>query len=635
MKTENCLHAENGNCFEWNGLKRWVRAGVLGSLLVLGCSDTLSVCDENKTCPAGFFCDTQNHVGICVEVQTPGLEALPTPEKRCEAPEKRCETPERPCETPLLQVQMLLEKKSAWKRDEVLRVQLQSTDKVNWDKTELFSGVQRATREACPQGVGFPALANAACFAFSLSAFPNLPHGPYALELRAELEGKAGNRVSQTQSFDIQITRRLWTLEMEGTFGHALTTREGLLLMLMQTGEGAQQKTFVLALNTNGKEMWRRELPSYAGTNYTGNFLLGNHRGFDVLLVSCSLPAGSGFQFVNPKTGDMASECLNPQQPASALVLLQGGPNSDLVVARKILYNNTDWPATSRMEACRFHRVVYPSGQYYWNHFCDEMQVPAPYSEGILLARQTLDGVSQVLMPSGYPFCTVEWKAGEGWRPGFPACEFYYNPYMYAMGTKLLSAEHIWVYIHSSGKSGTSSEQTYRLNTQTGLDVGFAYAAPLLADVGDEWIGSDGSTVYPSSILPSRNLRRYSASGDLLFERDISRVQQKSIVLMEGGNFVLPGKDLDGNLEMWCLKPDLSDCWTTTNISYNSGMLSGVLPKSPTRSVVVLGEGKRLAAFLLDSPGLKTDAPWPINGHDLCRTFNANVSVNNCWDGPQ
>jgi len=65
------------------------------------------------------------------------------------------------------------------------------------------------------------------------------------------------------------------------------------------------------------------------------------------------------------------------------------------------------------------------------------------------------------------------------------------------------------------------------------------------------------------------------------------------------------------------------------------GSLMAILPVSSTRSIVIVGHDGDVMGILVDSPGLKTDAPWPMLGHDLCHSYNLSVPVDNCWDGPQ
>jgi hypothetical protein len=270
--------------------------------------------------------------------------------------------------------------------------------------------------------------------------------------------------------------------------------------------------------------------------------------------------------------------------------------------------------------------------------------------EGIGWVVRTPEGARVFVGSLKHHWCALEWReAGEA-RWGEPQGKNGWSQGCVAKGPQVagadlssayiwrLGAEHFWAFY--SGENGNKMHewmQSFNLKTgaEMAKDVFFwnSWASPLV-DSQDEWIApirlSSVDAESKTSTIRSL-LQRYLADGNLLFEREV-QVGTTSIALMEGGNFLLPSKDFG----LTCLKPDFSDCWEGAAEADGDGHFLGVLPLSPTRSIVVLGyEENRVSAFLVDTPGLKKDAPWPIYGHDLCRSNNLSVPVDNCWEGPK
>jgi hypothetical protein len=206
--------------------------------------------------------------------------------------------------------------------------------------------------------------------------------------------------------------------------------------------------------------------------------------------------------------------------------------------------------------------------------------------------------------------------------------------------TQYLSSKRLWV-----SYEGEDGGLTRVFDWQARMGEALP-SLPLLVDVDDTWfaLGED------------RTLQRVFASGQKLYEKKVKGLGELAMT-EEGLVF------LGGDLGILCLKSDGNSCWAEAEEEEEirgdgHGWLMGVLPLvseagpksnkaarsgSPGRSVAVFGysvyvmghhAGLLAVGFLLDSPGLKKEAPWPTYGHDLCRSFNTSVPVDNCWDGP-
>jgi len=527
-----------------------------------------------------------------------------------------------------LNVQLLLEEKSkrAVLRDDKLYVQLQAdAGDIDLSGIELFAGTgprQRALRTACQLEFGFPPLPNAVCFEVSLADFPELPHGVYGLELTAQLVDKEGNHAAKSQNFNIQVSRRLWLSQLK-THSTGVTTREGLLwLVTRQESEGVW-KSFLVALDARGDEKYSQPLPYFSET---GNLLLGNNAGMDVVLTHCSVSDKQhGFYVNNAQTGNpFSGECLNLQTTAGLpFALLQSGPQKNVVVVRRVLDSDAE---RSYLEACPIAL---------WGNFPCARSLPLPDTWnnelGNILVRQVREGVARVFVSSQEQhWCAMEWSAANGWvqesfggtncieegpaSTGWPEVQF-------------LSAEHLWV---SSSTYAPNNHWLTRFDKNAVLEATLnfgGYASYLLMDANNELIAGNNA-----------RLQRVSASGERLHEKTMW-AYERGTGLMEGGELLFPAQDN----HILCVKSDFSDCWPGSTPKESSyGQLLGIIPLSSTRSVAVFSEGDNepgfgghIAGFLIDSPGLKKDAPWPLWGHDLCRSNHANVPVDNCWDGPK
>ncbi|MCL2626800.1 MAG: hypothetical protein FWD46_08335 [Cystobacterineae bacterium] len=510
-----------------------------------------------------------------------------------------------------------------WGRDEVLYVQLQSVDEdIDWEQTELSAGDYRAALAACPRNL--PQKTNARCFEVSLSKLPSLPHGEYELNLSARPADEAGNQGQLEHQELIRISRELWTLPFHA-LPDGVTTREGNLLLLAPPWNGADEH-FLLALNAKKEEIWRTTLLPDAD----GDFLLGNHRGdLDVVLTSChhTLTERDGFYVFNAKTGAALSNgCTNLQPGYSTWALLQGGPGKDLVVARAVALETT--PESYVLQACRLNTSAFGSNNPAFD--CEALPLPpempptnSKFLWQNLLVRQTPEGALVFLGSLTRHWCAFRWadkgRNNNGWSSGCVLQGPAASPVLTVAQPILLGSKYLWGEFHDSNDDW---KQAFPLDGGQGeaVDVGDL----LLVDSNDELLAAAG--------VPGR-ARRYSAQGGRLStsERALGYITPYGSALMGKGEIVFSEAE-----QVACLKSDLSDCWQTVKGAYADGAdLLGVLPLSPTRSVVVLNYTDSIAAFLFDAPSLKKDAPWPISGHDMCRSYNASVPVDNCWDGPK
>jgi len=522
-----------------------------------------------------------------------------------------------------------LEDKSVWGRDDALYVQINKIEKsseeeeeedgegeeeeIDWEKSEVFVGENkqhRARRAACPEGLS--ARPGSECFKIELSELPDLPHGEYELELTTALVNKAGKRRTGKGSSPVGISRKWdqsWRLQgVHSDWYSNVATRKGFLVF--PTGGNLK------AINAQGQEWWATRLPNYA----TGDFLMvGRHHDTDVLLVNCWLEGTvgkRGIQAFNADTGDILSACENPQKDHSNWALLQGGPGKDLVVVREIQEG-----ADLLLEACR----LLSNESDLWDFSC-EYSKPWPYTAYAtdISVRQISESVARVYAGSlSNYWCATDWSNDNGWEE---VCGTQ-GPLVTGGATpirRFWGAEHVWVYYNFNDGMG---EWWWGFKSDTSAFLGEPVLMDKhmylqLVDFGDQLIapGADG-------------IRRYSADGRLLASREDSTTYAPYFALMEGGMVVYPNSE--GNLA--CLKPDLKSCWSKMNVvgSMNYGALKAILPVSSTRSLVIVGHNGDTIGILVDSPGLKKDAPWPMYGRDLCHSYNVSVPADNCWDGPR
>ncbi|MCL2178508.1 MAG: hypothetical protein FWC28_06240 [Proteobacteria bacterium] len=564
---------------------------LLGSVFFLGCPPP-EECNQSQSCPAGNRCIIERGVG------------------RCE-PEVEVEVEEDP--DFLLYTNMLLEERSEWGRDGVLSVQVQSTGNINWAKAELWAGAQAGTRVLCP--LSFPTArpeVTVGCFEIQLAALPDLPHGEYALNLTANLVNKAGESKSHTQNFNVRISRALWTLPLTGNSG--VMTREGLLLFL------SQQR--LIALNARGEEVW-----SAALSNPGKKLLLGNNRGTDLVVGTC-MPANAtteGLWVVEAKTGKVLTSCALTPSGGSDLVLLQSGPNKSLIVGRRVSLGTT--PATYTLEAYYLTQVTASMSSPWVFYVRARMPEALPSGSTNMLVRQTPEGATRVFVGDGaHSWCAVDWTYTGGWSRGcveVGAESPQIQLQLHLLGTEFLWASYLYI---SGGRQGAATcLQISAQHATNSLGIicdstpasHYGSMSALLVDVGDQLIAQKSAEVP--------KIQRYSANNTLLFERT-GGLGESTTALMEGGSLLSSGVS--------CLKPDFSDCWEGAIPIPGGKELLGIFPSSATRSMMVFAYENSISAFLVDTSGLKKDAPWPIWGHDLCRTYNVSVPVDNCWDGP-
>jgi hypothetical protein len=372
-----------------------------------------------------------------------------------------------------------------------------------------------------------------------------------------------------------------------------------------------------LASDWNGKkhlmaiDAWRREMWSMAAPNEGERLMLGNHQGTDVLLVGDTLVAQSSLQAFEAKTGRVLSAAYTSNGSAGAdWTLLRGGFDKSLVVAQRI------WDTVAQtyvLQACRLDSSVAP-----WRFDCvDSNPLPIEGSTDRILVRQTSQGTRVFVGSQDRHWCALGWTEG-GFGSG--CIEEDSGPGAVGLTWKiphLLGHRHFWGYFAGS------KLQSFSLDT--GLLGAIVDAQPLLVDANDVLV----------AINTDNRFQRFSASGASLSEgSEEAWTRPEGIALMEGGDMVF----LSIERHVSCLSSSLRSCWKETRAEgSSSSQFLGVLPLSSTRSVVVFSQwlfGLSVVGFLIDSPGLKKDTPWPIWGQDPCRTFNASVPVGNCWDGP-
>jgi hypothetical protein len=593
---------------------------LLGSLFMLGCSASSSDCSHAQPCPDGSRCIIEEGVGIC-ELVAAGNPAEPG-------------NSDEPEDTDFhLHTSIWLEERSAWGRDDALFVQVQSTGKVDWAKAEVWAGGQLATRVLCP--LSFPAVrpeVEAGCFEVQLSALPGLPHGEYALNVTTHLTNQANDSKSHTQSLPMRINRELWTSSAwTDLVGTGVVTREGLLLLLNQQR--------LVAINARGEEVWSTEVP-----NPEEKFLLGNHRGMDVAVGTCTSPepegTAKGFWAVNARTGrNLTPGCSAASLGNVGLLLLQSGPDKNLVIGRQVPLQTTPGYA---LEAYYLVRVTSSLSSPWGFIAANRTPEALSFLYSNFLARRTPEGAARVFVGFNNPsWRAVDWSEEEGWSPG------YVKEGAESMGIqselRFLGAKRLWVshFVLLGMREGSANwlqvldqeETNWGALILNGYTM-FNSTHPLLVDVGDEVI-AQGAVHETLAVDPLEGhvpkLQKYSADGSLLFAREGGRgIGGRNLALMEGGDMVY----LNASGGISCLKFDFAHC-SVGNAANGAaqGQLLGILPMSSTRSIAVFAHENVVSAFLVDASGLKKDAPWPIEGHDLCRTYNASIPIDNCWDG--
>jgi len=525
-------------------------------------------------------------------------------------------------------VSLKLASQREWGRDDTLYVQMESTKAdMDWERTELFfdAGQQhRAIRTACPGSL--PVKPQAECFAVSLAQLPQLPHGDYPLNLTARPVDEVGNTSLHVASFNIRINRRLWSLDsVSGITSTGVVTREGNLVVVVVEDRSGQLEDFLVAIDTEGRRVWERRLSDVVVER---RLLLGRHRDTDVVVASCAAPDGrSGFYAFHAGTGKaLFSDCEEPRWDGSHWALLQGGPGKDLVVARRGSSGNN-----YILEACRFIQTT-PT----WRLDCLASGIfPDTGNSGLwteLLVRQTPGGASRVFADSESSYwCAKEWSNGN-WSPT-PDCAEEgpsMGPGLEWAQTHFLGSESRWVlYMDNTLTTGLRG---FDSSNRPGATVGVGMR-PLLMGADDELIGKNGREA----------IQRFSLAGVSLAEGTFGEaveLNQRRVALIESGdrwgNLVFPSADDVGETSVACLDSGLKGCWEGGSTEGASAQFLGILPKSSTRGVAVFGyDTDTLVGFLIDAPGLKANVPWPLWRHDLCRSSNANVPIDNCWDGPR
>ncbi|MCL2178545.1 MAG: hypothetical protein FWB81_03915 [Cystobacterineae bacterium] len=514
-------------------------------------------------------------------------------------------------------------------RDGAFYMQLENADgDIDWGRSEFYIGEgqqHRAVRAACPEG--FSAIPHAECLLVLLAELPNLPHGDYRLKLTAKLVDEAGNTPlpSPTEEFALLINRKLKNFASGlQAISTGVITREGLLVLLVNKQPG----NFLIAINAEGETRWERELIDTGGGDRS--VLLGNHQGTDVVVASCvDRDLRRGFYAVNASTGRglFQGGCVSYQWSSPHWAMLQGGPGKDLVVVRRVSLAQQN---TYTLEACRF--VERASAWVLDCRASSSLPNPGTYNDCNELLVHQVEGRTRVLTDSTVNhWHEVEWREGE-WTALLP------GPSMsagLAWGqTHFLGAQYRWVWYTTHG--GVSELRSADFSNQWGDSVG---ARPLLMGSNDELIARGADDAF-WRFSPLRT--PLFPGGTLLFSGELggaSAIDQKNVALVEGEGgreqMILPSTGA-GGIGISCLNTDFSRCWEGSSTTYANAQLLGILPKSAGRGVAVFSDAAgAIAGFLIDAPRLKGDVPWPIWRHDLCRSSNANVPIDNCWDGPR
>ncbi|MCL2626507.1 MAG: hypothetical protein FWD46_06815 [Cystobacterineae bacterium] len=504
-----------------------------------------------------------------------------------------------------------------WKRNEVLYVRLENmNDDIDWDKSELFVDTSQqlgAKRAVCPHS--FLDKPNTACFEVPLVELPDLPHGDYSLSLTARLIDELGNEKQQAlQPLNLRISRVLWTFSEKVNAASApelskkyrpVATQSGLAIL--QYNE--REMVALDAKNAANKPAWRA--PS--GSRFTWNedvAFLGTHQEMPVLIKTCTTTAGTGLAILDTETGKILTEdCSETEGQKTAVALLRRESPRDLTLIRHFRSN----AGNHQLKICQLDGL---SSQRYWTFDCEkDAQLVYGYTSPVIAVQPQVGEDIAIYVSGNSHWAGLPLEALQYWKTPFqskPTEDFARIEPIFGVGRR-----HLW------GANWVSS-----LEIESDLTVYSSIITPWAIDADDALIASN----------EIGQLVRYSPNPGFLNSTDklpqevflIESIDGGDILIVENGSVEV----LDSGLAVrW--KMDFSSDFGAINSVWQAALV----PISPKHSVVVVAAVKTngdmvYGGILIDSPGLKKNAPWPTYGHDLCQSFNTSVSIGHCWDGP-
>ena len=502
------------------------------------------------------------------------------------------------------QVEVHVESPEELGRDDIFYVRLKAregSEDVDWKRSELFANGQPATHVDCFVSSG----AKEQCFAVSLARLPHLPQGNYPLNLTTRLVDEINNWEEKTQGKTLKINRVLWqTAAYTGTHKHRpVVTREGWVIVQLSS-----TKILALDARNGGAQKWE------ASFAWEGNvdFILGNHQGTSVLVKTCTTNGRTGLYALNAHTGEgLTMGCLELRDETFSLALLKGGPNQDLLLVRSFVNSNR-----TRLETCQLTGSVSPEQM---DFSCNFTSAPFSNADAVMVVRPQAGADTVIYSSSSDDAETwVAFKWGSGGALSMINGSATGRGSIFGIGP-----QHLWGANWMSLIDGSGKElRTEKLSHQ---------ATPWAMDVNDEVVVS-GSGSYLYRYLPNLPTLAVLAQARMDW-------LPKAGFLMESGDLLLAG----GQSSVVVLSPDFQKHWQADfSKAFGAGFelrQATLVPLSSTRSVLVLEMTKAdktvYGGILVDAPGLKTNAPWPMQGHDLCGSFNTSVAVDNCWDGPR
>jgi len=499
-----------------------------------------------------------------------------------------------------------LESRADWGRDGFLYLQLEAKEcsgDIAWERSEVFldNGV-RATQEACPPSL--PDKAHARCFAVPLSTLPNLPHGAYALNVTTHLKDDVGNGEQKRATFPITINRVSWKQPGFASKHRLVVTQEGGVVVQLDSSQMA-----VLDAKNEGISQRRFLSNGSAQQNF---MLMGNHEGRQVLVTTCASNGNVGLQAVDPLTGHaLTTSCSASRRGQTlALALLRGNANQSLVVLRQIEANNVAY-----LEACQLKNGMGFAFQ------CTQHEKPILKAHAGLVVRPHSATEAVVYASSennawlAFPW---EWQGNQGaWKEVSEGLNL--GAPLMAVGTRYAWGGN-WV---SPWEMGSAPHRKPSDDTKT-LPDGLKLFAVDVDDSLFAFSEEEGLLV------------RYSSAGALMKDKPATWSPQEGFLLEDGTLLVAGAQGI-----VAAFSAQLEEVWREdfSNVFGSDASLrqATLVPHSQTRSILVVEMEKNgdvvYGGILLDVPGLKKDAPWPMQGHDMGQSFNSSVSPEQCWDG--
>jgi hypothetical protein len=477
------------------------------------------------------------------------------------------------------EVNVTIKDEVTWERDGTLHVQLEAkagSEDIDWNSSELFADGHRIALSTCSQNV---AAAKAEC-AVPLSALPHLPHGNHDVDLRFLSVDEAGNKNENAQGESgkpppLNINRVLWRTDVQpwtGGSARPVVTREGWVIV-----QSAANQMVALDARNQGARKWPR--PFSADDLEGASFMLGNHRGTQVLVKTCADGTSVGLEVIDAQKGEPLLDCSEPRDKFFSMALLQGSPSQDLMLVRSVVDQDT---GDGRLEACQLSGNGSPMSLSCSQHDAGISGTDSP----IVVQPQ---GASTAIYLYNRSFFTVFWRENHEWKSTFntgPATE---EGFIFGVGT-----QYLWGNTWVSPIDGTS------LSSGVGS---FTAGTPWAIDDQDELIVSFGE-----------NLSRLNPKRSWLATVEPNGASKKGF-LMEGGDIVLAGDR--SSVAVW--SPGLTERWKSDfSNMFGIDAIFGqatLVPLSETRSVLVVEVRRNtIAAFSSTRPASRKMRPGPCMG---------------------